>query len=443
MKYNNIYVGVAAALLLGACKPNLSTNTATKGDADFTSYVSIGNSLDAGYSDGALSKTGQENSFPSMMAQQFALAGGGAFKTPFMNAGDGNDGGGMAKLKLQNVNGSAAPVRATTATEFNNVSAAGPYNQCGVPGIRAIDAQYGPYSFLNPFLNRFCETPGTSTLISEAMRNNPTFFSLWLGANDVLGWATGGGTGAVMPLNNSNPLILPGSLTNPAFVVGAIEAAVNAVTSKGAKGVLATIPYVSSTPYFTTIPTKCIPLTRQGQVDSLNFAYAAAIAVDPSMKWVLGANAPVMVDSAVAGLNMRKVSADDYIVLPASAEFANGAGTLIPLADKWVLDRTEAKLATDYTTAYNDGIKNIATTKGLALADMNSYMNTFKSGIVYNGVSMNAAFVTGGAFSLDGVHPTARGYALIANEFIRVINAKYNSTIPSVDVNKYDGVVLP
>jgi lysophospholipase L1-like esterase len=275
------------------------------------------------------------------------------------------------------------------------------------------------------------------------MRNKPTFFTLWLGANDVLGWATGGGTGAVVPENSTAPWVAPGVLVNPSLVIANISRAVDSLTSTGAKGVLATIPYVNSTPYFTTVPAYCVALTRQGQVDTLNNAYSAAIQVNPSFKWVLGANAPVMVDSTVPGLYMRKVTPEDYIVLTATTALGQGQGVITPLKDEWVLDKTEAAIATDYTKKYNDGIKSIATAKGLALADMNAYMTTFTSGITYNGVAMNAKFISGGAFGLDGVHPTPKGYALIANEFIRVINKQYGSKIPAVDVNKYRGVVLP
>ncbi|MGC1472447.1 MAG: G-D-S-L family lipolytic protein, partial [Psychroserpens sp.] len=41
--------------------------------------------------------------------------------------------------------------------------------------------------------------------------------------------------------------------------------------------------------------------------------------------------------------------------------------------------------------------------------------------------SLTSGLVTGGAFSLDGVHPTARGYALIANEVMKAIDATYGS----------------
>ncbi|MNY80078.1 hypothetical protein D3C86_2209820 [compost metagenome] len=50
---------------------------------------------------------------------------------------------------------------------------------------------------------------------------------------------------------------------------------------------------------------------------------------------------------------------------------------------------------------------------------------------------MSSTYVTGGAFSLDGVHPSGRGYGLIANIFIDAINAKYGSTLRHVDLALY------
>jgi len=44
---------------------------------------------------------------------------------------------------------------------------------------------------------------------------------------------------------------------------------------------------------------------------------------------------------------------------------------------------------------------------------------------------------------LDGVHPTDRGYAIVANEFIKTINQKYGSSLPLVDVTVYKGIVFP
>ena len=51
--------------------------------------------------------------------------------------------------------------------------------------------------------------------------------------------------------------------------------------------------------------------------------------------------------------------------------------------------------------------------------------------------------VTGGLFSLDGVHLTPRGYAIIANEFIKATNSTYGSNIPLANVASYPGLKFP
>lgn len=73
-----------ASLSLGiACSDDDSDSTGnvpvSPGSADFSKYVALGDSFAAGYSDNALFKRGQENSYPSFLAQQFALVGGGNF----------------------------------------------------------------------------------------------------------------------------------------------------------------------------------------------------------------------------------------------------------------------------------------------------------------------------------------------------------------------------
>jgi len=70
-------------------------------------------------------------------------------------------------------------------------------------------------------------------------------------------------------------------------------------------------------------------------------------------------------------------------------------------------------------------------------------MNKTNKGIVYDGVALNTQFVTGGSFSLDGIHLNPIGNALLANEFIKSINSFFGATIPQVDATKYRGVVFP
>ncbi len=58
------------------------------------------------------------------------------------------------------------------------------------------------------------------------------------------------------------------------------------------------------------------------------------------------------------------------------------------------------------------------------------------------GVAYFRHSVRGGAFSLDGVHLTPRGYALVANRIIEAVNAKYNAAVPTVNIGYY-GTVTP
>ncbi len=118
-------------------------------------------------------------------------------------------------------------------------------------------------------------------------------------------------------------------------------------------------------------------------------------------------------------------------------------GSLIPIPDRYVLTEQEINTIEAAINDYNSIIKNSAETKGLAFVDVHSFFNKIKTGYVYNGVTVNASFVSGGIFSLDGLNLTPRGNALLANEFIKSINSKFQSTIPQLDVMKYPAVIFP
>ena len=72
-------IAVSALFFTVSCETDFDTDVSsiqvTNGQANFTKFVSIGNSLTSGYRAGALYIDGQNESFPSMMAQQMALAG--------------------------------------------------------------------------------------------------------------------------------------------------------------------------------------------------------------------------------------------------------------------------------------------------------------------------------------------------------------------------------
>jgi lysophospholipase L1-like esterase len=113
-------------------------------------------------------------------------------------------------------------------------------------------------------------------------------------------------------------------------------------------------------------------------------------------------------------------------------------GVTYPLPDRYILLPTEVAEIQVATDAYNTTIQAAATANGLAFVDAKLIMNQLTTtGISGNGFTLTSAFVTGGAFSLDGVHPSPRGYALIANKFLEAINFKYGSNLKGVSYNDY------
>lgn len=448
----------------------------TAGTAVVTKYVALGDSYAAGFSDNALFRLGQEGSYANVISQQFALAGGGEFKTPFMadNVGGLLLGGNVILGPRLFFNGTApVSVSGIPSTEVTT-KLTGPFNNMGVPGAKSyhlVAPGYGNVAGVatgqaNPYFARFASTAST-TVLADAVAQAPTFFSLWIGGNDVLGYATSGGSG-VNRTGNLNPATYASNdITDPTVFASAYSAIVNAMTANGAKGVVANLPYVTALPYFTTVPYNPVPLTAAAATQ-LNAGYAAyngglqamvngglltaAEATRRTINFKAGANAVVIVDSYLTdrtsfGIpSYRHATPEDLLVLTSRTFIGtlvnnNPAavnGVSVPLADSWVLSKdeiAEVKIATD---AYNTTIKAVADAKGLAFVELKAVTDQLASGgIVYNGYTTTSAFVTGGMFSLDGVHPSPRGYAIIANLFTEAINAKFGANFKNKNVSLY------
>ena len=52
---------------------------------------------------------------------------------------------------------------------------------------------------------------------------------------------------------------------------------------------------------------------------------------------------------------------------------------------------------------------------------------------------LTADYISGGLFSLDGVHPTNIGYAVVANKMIDVLNEKFDTDIQKVNLLNISG----
>ncbi|MDY3363557.1 G-D-S-L family lipolytic protein [Riemerella anatipestifer] len=477
---------------------DVSKISITNGEADFSKYVALGNSLTSGYRDGALYSSGQLESYPSIIASQMQKAGGGDFTQPLMP----NDIGGFSdlsgfpgKLVLSLENGSLTPTYSAAGGALDKLT--GTFNNMGVPGAKSfhlVADGYGSQAGLalgkaNPYFVRFASSASTSVL-KDAMAQKPTFFSLWIGNNDALYYAASGGVGKDQTGNLNPATYGANDITDPDVLAGSIKAVLDGMKAVGAtKGVIANIPNVTSIPFFTTIPYNPVPLTA-AQASELNQNLAGVNQVLDAYKqggrFVTlkeGSNPLLIKDETLkdmsaeitaalskAGIPVaqatvigkvlgqaRHTTAEDLIPLstrqvintkpsnPYAVAPFDKYGVTFPLEDQHVLIPSEKQAVLTATAKYNASIKALADTYGLAFVDANAKMVELNStsGIQFDGVKYTASFVTGGAFSLDGVHLTGRGYAVIANEFIKAINAKYKSTLPQVSPNSYSGIKFP
>ncbi|GAA3752248.1 SGNH/GDSL hydrolase family protein [Flavobacterium ginsengisoli] len=448
----------------------------TSGSADFAKYVALGDSFAAGFSDNALFIKGQQGAYTNIIAQQFALITNATFSTPLTNDNIGGLllGGNVISGPRLYFNGKApVPVEGVPSTEVST-HLSGTFNNLGVPGARSyhlVASGYGNVAGVatgkaNPYFARFASSP-TTTVLADAIAQSPTFFSLWIGGNDVLGYATSGGTGKDQT-GNMDPSTYSGSdITDPTVFKMVYTSIIDGLTAKGAKGVIANLPNITSLPYFTTVPYNPVGLTAE-KAAQLNAGYATyngglqqlkslgLLSADEvakrTIKFVVGNNPVVIEDSYLTNLSAyrlpsyRQATKDDLVVLTAM----NFIGTLVgedqtkvngvsvPLEDKWVLTKDEIDEVAKATKSYNETIVEVATAKNLAILDTETLMKQIAgAGITANGFTMKSTFVTGGTFSLDGVHPSPRGYALIANKFIEAINAKYGSNLNGVNIGNY------
>ncbi|AXT21209.1 G-D-S-L family lipolytic protein [Flavobacteriaceae bacterium AU392] len=472
------------------------------GAANFANFVSIGNSLTAGFTDNALFRAGQANSFPNLLSQRFGLVGGSAFNQPLTsdNVGGlllgGNPLPGFGPRLFFDGSGPASlPATPTTDIALNNPT--GPFNNMGVPGLRSFQVAFnglGNISGLgtnpptaNPYFVRMASSPNASVL-EDALAQNPTFVSLWIGNNDVLGFATSGGDQT------------RDAITSQGVFDASVQSIFTAISNSGAQAVVANIPDVTAIAFFNTVP--FAPLSPANPdfgpqipilnsiFGMLNQVYTALQMPERSIVFATDAASPVVIEDEdladisttlatilggdpnfaafvgslglptdpqtiglVAGLlgqtygQTRQANENDLLTLtslpiigtidsdtmtfltnaglpPTLAAQFSAQGITLPLADRFVLIPSERQEIQTATANFNATLQTAATSAGFAFVDANTILST---GLSSGDFELTNALVTGGAFSLDGVHPTARGYALIANEFMRAIDATYGS----------------
>jgi hypothetical protein len=509
------YIKYLPLLAIGllSCEPEFDdaieeNEVYTAGEADFSNYVSLGNSLTAGFADNALYIQGQQNSYPNIIAGQFALVGGGVFTQPLMADNLGGlllNGMQIAnnRLVLSTVSGSPAPtlIAGTPQTEITN-KLSGPFNNMGVPGAKSfhlVAPGYGNVAGVelgqaNPYFVRFSSSE-TTAILADAVAQNPSFFSLWIGNNDILGYATSGGTGEDQA-GNLDPLTYGSTdITDPNVFGGVYTQLINELNANASGGVVYNIPNVTDIPFFTTVPNNALVLDAASAGSLTGFFQAVAgiftqgliqQGLPPTQAQALAAQYAItfnegpnrfVIDVPVTQTNplgFRQMQMGELLLLTINqGALAQGYGSvaLSPavlqvlgilqqggtptqeqaqlvlgavngIDDKDALDSGELNAISNARSSYNSTIQSLAEANGLAFVDADALLNRVGQGLSFPGGIITSDFVTGGAFSLDGVHLTPRGYALIANETLRVINQTYGSNLPEVNVGEYATITL-
>jgi len=361
----------------------LVSGTAASAQTSFQTYVALGDSLTAGFSSASLVVTHQSGSYPALIARQAGVVG---FQQPTVS-----DPGIPPELALVSLVPPVIAPKAAGPGVPTNLELPAPYDNLGIPGATVVDLLTRT-SDNGGFHDLVLRQRGT-TALQQGLSRAPSFLTLWIGNNDVLGAAVHGRAIDGVTLTPA-----------PAFRA-AYEAVVGALRAAQVPMVAANLLDVTSIPFVTTIPPYVVdPLTGQ------------PVTVGGQRVALLGPQGPLPEGTFVTLAASPLLARGDGIPTE-----VGGRGT--PLPDEVILDAGEIATIRARVDANNQAIADICRAASVPVLDVNALLTEIATvGREVGGVRLTNAFLTGGIFSYDGVHPTDLGYAVIANEWIRVIN---------------------
>jgi lysophospholipase L1-like esterase len=421
----SVITAIALALVVIA-----APSFAATGSANFKTLVAIGDSYGAGFESNSLNEHHSVYSWPAILAHQVGLqlctvgssATDNCFAQPIVSfPGIGPE---MQLIDIAtyppvitNAAGSGTPLNTTFGRPFNNLA---------IPGANVVDTftvtgtDAVPARGVQQLAKFILRAPITE--VDAALAQKPTFIAIWIGGNDFLGSATGGVTTG---------------LTSVADFTTAYNTMLDKLVPSGAGMVVGTLPTNPlAVPFFNTVPTVLInpatrtpvlgptgqPITLIGQVD-------AAPGVGQLQKGsLLTLSAGSLIAQGFGIPSALKPILDPTNKLPLF-------GT--PLPDSVVLTPAEQATLTQRIADYNTVIVAAAAKRNIPVADIKGLFDRFATGLNVGPFHLTSDYITGGIFSLDGIHLTDIGYTLFANEYIKAINAGYSTHIPVASVAQF------
>jgi len=446
---------LSAALALTACsllapeEEAISPPPVDAGTADFSVFVVLGNSLSAGQQSGALYQSAQLRGWAPLLAAAMATD----FELPLI-ADPGyynwvDPIGHLAVVFDSTGEAGIEPVPWDAGQpELLNAALAAPYHDLGIPGAFAWDLlnalsatdcfSYNNGGSPNPYFDAVLRngdvdwtTAGGAeadlTPLAQAALRSPTFVSVWIGNNEILGAATQG---------DGTPLVP--SVLFESLYAGLLDGV--AATMPDADVVVANMPPVACCPFFTTVPWLVVDgdlepvLDGEGLPIGLLSAEAGQLTADDrvlltakeSIGEGMGIPDAVLVGLLMADLGVDSLTAVGILGGPESPFPLHGQ----PLPGSLTLTAAELDELAAAVTAYNTVIDTTAAPRGIPVVDIHALLSQGAAGgLIYNGQLLTAELVTGGLFSLDGVHPSDMGYAVIAEAFAAVINETWGARL--------------
>jgi len=400
---------------------------AAVGSANFKTVVAIGDSYGAGFESNSLNEHHSVFSWPAIVAHQLGIplctlgssASDNCFAQPIVSfPGIGPE------LQLMDIStyppvivnaaGQGVPLNTTFGRPFNNVSIPG----ANVADTFTVTGTDKPVTRGVQQLAQFI-LRGPVTEVDAVVSQKPTFILVWIGGNDFLGSATNGTTTG---------------LTSVAAFTTAYNTMLDKLVATGAGVVVGTLPTnPGAVPFFNTVPTVLInpatrtpvlgptgqPITLIGQVDGT-----------PAVGQLLPGSFVTLGASSLLAQGFGIPSALKPVLDPTNKLPAFGT----PLLDAVILTPAETATLKQRIADYNTAIVASASAHNVPVADIKGLFDRFATGLNVGPFHLTSDFITGGIFSLDGVHLSDIGYTLFANEYIKAINSGYGTHVPLASV---------
>lgn len=400
------------AVLAGCAKIRPITAPAPeRGSADFGIYVAMGTDLTAGFQSGGLVQRHQVNSFANLFARQ---AGVPRFTYPAVNLG-----GWPPLLRVQSFQPLVVDSGGVRGAFINPLTSPpalldSAYDNMGIPGALLADVIDNNLNYdiglgrdVSFFYN-IARQQGRAiplTILQLVRNERPTFVSFEYGTNELLGPAIHG---------SGTPAVPAGAWA------GLLHVTLDSLdlNCPNAKKLIVNVMDVTKTPFFNTLPP--VELDAAGR---------------PTSTFLLGVNPGDRVTLAAVSLLRQGVGYAATDTSYFSGIPVPGTGT--PLPDAVVLDPAEVASLQSATDQYNAAIAAEAAARGYAVLDVHGLLDRFAAnGVQFAGARYTTAYLTGGLFSVDGVHPTDLFHGLLCNEMIATVNARFGSRIPPLDLSK-------